>query len=124
MAAMGFNLNIIYLIFPYWLTEFIVKEVSSSSFYGSVPTEEEIKFWNEIWLPELHNELKDVPISFEDSVILAATCVSFVTKVFMAMLMQEFLIPFDLFWNPTGQEVFAWFQVIINEMASWISYIP
>ena len=55
MSATGFILNIVYLIFPYWMTELIVKEVSSTSIYGGVPTEEDIKFWNEIWLPELHN---------------------------------------------------------------------
>ena len=99
---MGFNLNIAYLVFPYWVTEIIVKEVTSLSIFGEDPVEEEIKFWNEIWLPELHSALKDVPISFGDSVQLAATFVSYFTKVILAMCMQESIIPFDLFWNPTG----------------------
>lgn len=123
-TMMGFTLNTIYLIFPYWMTEIIVSLVSDLYSLGSDPKEEDTKFWNEIWLPELHKELKDVPISFEDTAILTFTFISYFIKIILAMCMQEYMIPFDLFWNSTGLEIFAWFQVIINKMASWTSYIP
>jgi len=85
-SMMAFNLNVAYLVFPYWITEIIVQIASENPFFGE-PTEEEIKFWNEIWLPELHDKLKDVDISFEDSIVLATTFISFFTKVILAMCM-------------------------------------
>ena len=98
---LGFNLNIAYIVFPYWVTELIISLSENIPIFGS-ENAEETRFWSETWLPELHKELKDVPITIFDSFNLACAFIGYFMKVILAMLMQEAAIPFDLFWNETG----------------------
>ena len=84
-AMVGFNLNIAYIVLPYWVTQLIINMLGSIPIFEQ--TDEEIRFWSEVWLPEIDNALKDVPISLGDSIELGCAAVGYFMKAILAILM-------------------------------------